>query len=106
MTIYEAMQEAHQKFKFSKSGVLYLNTFEKKDNVKPHKLSKKPFALWKAEEGRRIADVVKEEINKARVGGYKEANYEMKDGYLHFVPEKNKPKKKEEEQASDKEMTA
>ena len=96
MTIYEAMQENQQKFKFSKSGVLYLNTFEKKEEPKTAKLKDKPFALWKAEEAKKITKKAKDEMNKARVhGNPNNANYEMQEGILHFVPGKAKVKVEE-----------
>jgi hypothetical protein len=96
MTIYEIMQENQQKFKFSKNGNLYLNTFEKREEPKNAKLKNKPFALWKTEDAKRIAKKAKDEMNKARVhGNPNNANYEMQDGVLHFVP--GKPKVKVEE---------
>lgn len=102
MTIYEAMQENQQKFKFSKSGVLYLNTFEKKEEPKIAKFKDKPFALWKAEEAKKITKKAKDEMNKARVhGNPNNANYEMQDGVLHFVP--GKPKVKVEEVVKEEE---
>ena len=100
MTIYEMMQENQQKFKFSKSGVLYLNTFERKEEPKKAKLKDKPFALWKTEEAKKINNIVKDEMNKARVhGNPNNANYEMQEGILRFVP--GKPKVKVEEVVKD-----
>lgn len=100
MTIYEMMQENQQKFKFSKSGILYLNTFEKREEPKKAKLKDKPFALWKTEEAKKINKTVKDEMNKARVhGNPNNANYEMQEGILHFVP--GKPKVKVEEVIKD-----
>lgn len=96
MTIYEMMQENQQKFKFSKSGILYLNTFEKREEPKKAKLKDKPFALWKAEEAKKITKKAKNEMNKARVhGNPNNANYEMQEGILHFVPGKVKVKVEE-----------
>jgi len=96
VTIYEMMQENQQKFKFSKSGILYLNTFEKREEPKKAKLKDKPFALWKAEEAKKITKKAKNEMNKARVhGNPNNANYEMQEGILHFVPGKVKVKVEE-----------
>ena len=96
MTIYEAMQENQQKFKFSKSGILYLNTFEKREEPKKAKLKDKPFALWKTEEAKKITKKAKDEMNKARVhGNPNNANYEMQEGILRFVPGKVKVKVEE-----------
>lgn len=101
MTIYEAMQENCQKFKFSNSGVLYLNTFERHEQ--PHTKSNKPFSLWKTEEGRNIGKKAKAEINKARVHGNRNSSFEMQDGVLKFVPNKNIIKEVTEEDEKTKE---
>lgn len=98
MTIYEALQEQNKKFKFSKSGVLYLNTFEPRENSEKAKLKDKPFALYKTEESKRIDKKAKAEINKARVhGNAANATYEMQEGILHYVANPVKAKKKEED---------
>lgn len=97
MTLYEIMQENCQKFKFSKHGVLYLNTFEKKEEkVEEAKYKNKPFSLWKTENAKKIAKEAKNEINKARLhGNPNNANYELQDGVLRFVPGKAKVKTEE-----------
>ena len=41
MTLYEIMQEQGKKFKFSKSGVLYLNDFEHKEEITKAKYKNK-----------------------------------------------------------------
>lgn len=88
MTIYEILQEQQKKFKFSKKGILYLNEFEVKEEPKKSKVNKKPFMLYKLEEGRAINKKAKNEMNKARVHGNSQfATYELgKDGVLEFVP--------------------
>ena len=80
MTIYENMQEKGQKFKFSKAGVLYLNTFEVK---KANKVQHKPYYLWKREEGKRIADKALAEINRAKDD--KEPTFELVNGMLVYT---------------------
>ena len=93
MTIYEALQEQHKKFKFSKKGILYLNEFEVEEEPQKAKFKNKPFALWKAEEAKKINKEAKNEMNKARVhGNPNNANYELQDGVLRFVPGKAKKK--------------
>ena len=89
MTIFDVMQEKGQKFKFSKQGVLYLNNFEVKET---EKVAKKPYCLWKIEEGKRITNKALFELNRARVSGEKEPNFELKDGVLEFVPNQKKKK--------------
>lgn len=79
MTIYENMQEKGQKFKFSKAGVLYLNTFEVK---KPKKVQSNPYCLWKLEEGKRISDKALAEINRAKDD--KDPNFELVDGVFMY----------------------
>lgn len=97
MTLYEIMQEQGKKFKFSKSGVLYLNDFEHKEEIPKAKYKNKPFSLWKSEEGKKIDKSAKDEINKARIHGNPNfANYELSEGILKFVPGKVKPKEEEE----------
>ena len=93
MNIYDHMQEACQKFKFSNSGVLYINTFERKEE--PHTKSNKPFSLWRIEEGKQISTKAKAEINKARTHGNRNSSYELHDGILKFVPGKPVPKEEE-----------
>ena len=91
MNIYEHMQEAKQKFKFSNNGVLYINTFE----------PNQPFSLWKIEEGKRISNKVKAEINKARTHGNRNSSFEMKDGILKFVQGKPVPKEEKSEEVEE-----
>ena len=105
MTIYEILQEEQKKFKFSKKGILYLNSFAKEEEDKP-KRKDKPFSLYKVEEGKRINKKAKDEMNKARAhGNPTNATYEMKEGILHFVPSKTAPKV-EEEEVKEEEITA
>lgn len=99
MNIYEHMQEAKQKFKFSNNGVLYINTFEPKEV--PHTKSNKPFSLWKIEEGKRISNKVKAEINKARTHGNRNSSFELRDGILKFVQGKPVPKEEKVEEVEE-----
>lgn len=101
MTIYEHLQEVNRKFKFSNNGVLYLNSFERKEQ--PHTKSNKPFSLWKTEEGRNISKKAKAEINKARVHGNRNSSFEMQNGILNFVQGKPAPKEVKEEDVKTKE---